>query len=318
MTVIDVHAHWMPESFAALVEEAARSDATFRRRFAALLGPARHALADITQLLRQMDEAGVDMALVSVPPPASAVPSAESASAVAAELNDALVATVSGYPAKLRAVLSLPLHDIGAACTELGRWTDQWQFAGVMLPVAVGPAGIDADAFDPLYRACADSNVPVFLHPALDEASAQLSQWNLNSAIGGPLATTTAVVRLALSGVLDRYPDLTIVAPHLGGTIPTLFGRLADQTRSSLARHHLAHYLCERVYYDTCVFHPPALQCALATFGASRLLLGTDYPFRGPVSRATAELHEHLDPAVSELITARNAQRLLMKRDIRI
>lgn len=316
MTVTDVHAHWMPESFAARVEAAAESDVDFGRRFASLLGRARPALTDITVLLREMDDAGVDMALVSVPPPASAVPGAESSRYLAAELNDALASTVSAYPSKLRAVLGLPLPDVDAACRELRRWTDYGQFAGIVLPVALGRTGIDADALEPLYRACAESNIPVFLHPALDEASAQLSQWSLHSAIGGPAATTTAVVRLALSGVLDRYPDLTFVAPHLGGLIPTLFGRLADQCTSPLARHQLTHYLSTRIYYDTCVFHPPALQCALETFGVSRFLLGTDYPFRGPISRATKELSEHLDAAANEAITKRNPQRLLTNRVI--
>jgi predicted TIM-barrel fold metal-dependent hydrolase len=93
-----------------------------------------------------------------------------------------------------------------------------------------------------------------------------------------------------LSGVLDRIPGLTLVIPHLGGVLPYLAQRLVDQSGPADAEHDLLYYLRERAYLDTCSFHQPALACAQSTVGTGRLVLGSDYPFRGPIARCVDDI----------------------------
>ena len=57
--------------------------------------------------------------------------------------------------------------------------------------------------------------------------------------------------------------------------------------------HDMPHYLRTRLYLDTCSYHPPAFRCALETAGAGRLVLGTDYPFRGTLQRAVDDVNEN-------------------------
>ncbi len=54
--------------------------------------------------------------------------------------------------------------------------------------------------------------------------------------------------------------------------------------------------------------HQPALRCALDTVGPGRVVLGSDYPFRGPVQRAVADVADAgFDKATQELILCGNA-----------
>jgi aminocarboxymuconate-semialdehyde decarboxylase len=97
------------------------------------------------------------------------------------------------------------------------------------------------------------------------------------------------VVRLIFSGMLDRVPDLDVIVPHLGGTLPYLTQRFVDMGHGD-AELDVAHYLRHRLWLDTCSYHPPAFRCAVDTAGADRIVLGTDFPFRGSLQRAVDDV----------------------------
>jgi 6-methylsalicylate decarboxylase len=82
-----------------------------------------------------------------------------------------------------------------------------------------------------------------------------------------------AALRLVMSGVTNRFPDLKFIVPHLGGTIPFLLGRIGrgnpEQIRNAL----------RAMYYDTLNGSAEALASACRVYGADRLLFGTDYPY---------------------------------------
>jgi 6-methylsalicylate decarboxylase len=98
---------------------------------------------------------------------------------------------------------------------------------------------------------------------------------------------TVAGIRLLLSGVVVRYPRVNFIVPHLGGTLPFIYGRVRrhimtaekkwadeglvspDDTVTGLSR----------LWWDTATRHVPALTCAVETLGAGRLVFGTDYPY---------------------------------------
>jgi predicted TIM-barrel fold metal-dependent hydrolase len=99
------------------------------------------------------------------------------------------------------------------------------------------------------------------------------------------VSTSLGVARMILSGMLDRLPDLDVIVPHLGGTLPYLAQRFVDFGRGD-ANHDLPYYLRHRLYYDTCSHHAPAYRCFVDTVGHDRVMLGSDYPARGTLRRA--------------------------------
>lgn len=311
MNVVDVHAHWAPPALLEDARRAATAEPAYARRFQSLLGSHSAAVGDLDALLASMDAAGVATALVSVPPPGGNLGSSRDASA--GRLNEQLIAATQAHPDRLLVAIALPGGDVEGTCGEVLRWSGHPLVRAVVMQTSSGDRGIDSTTFRPLYRLCAETGLTITLHPALDESSAQFGEWNLHSAIGAPVSTAVAAARLALSGVLDELPDLVVVLPHLGGVIPFLLARMDEQAQSGLARAPVSWYARNRFYFDSCSFHPPALRCARESIGAERLLLGSDFPFRGPQSRAVQDLNEHLSPEDATAIMTTNAHFLLAK-----
>jgi aminocarboxymuconate-semialdehyde decarboxylase len=90
--------------------------------------------------------------------------------------------------------------------------------------------------------------------------------------------------------VLERFPDLKIVAAHGGGYLPSYFSRTEHgyAVRPEIPRlpHPPRHYL-RRLWIDNLVFEPENLAHLIRVIGATQVVLGTDYPFdmgqEGPV-----------------------------------
>jgi aminocarboxymuconate-semialdehyde decarboxylase len=172
---------------------------------------------------------------------------------------------------------------------------------------------LDLPELQEVYESIAAAGMTAMLHPGADQfvRLPVRSDWNLGINLGAVFESSTAVARLMLSGMLDRVPDLTLVIPHLGGVLPYLAQRSIDQSGSGAAQHDMLHYLRERCLLDSCSYYPPALTCAIETVTADRVLLGTDYPYRGSIIRGIEDIaRSELAEDVKDAILAGNAQRV--------
>jgi predicted TIM-barrel fold metal-dependent hydrolase len=91
--------------------------------------------------------------------------------------------------------------------------------------------------------------------------------------------TTAAALGLVYSGVLDACPELVVIHPHLGGTMPYVVDRVVECEINVSIERPLRDYLKRHFYVDTVSRTPGALGLASETYGASRVLYGTDYPW---------------------------------------
>jgi 6-methylsalicylate decarboxylase len=162
----------------------------------------------------------------------------------------------------------------------------------------------------------------LFLHPQGIGAGPGTADYGLTWLVGAPFEDTVTALRLVLSGWLERYPRIRTIVPHLGGPLPFLAQRIDDLHAGAFGREQgdeppleqrpSARY--RQLYFDTVNNHPPALRCACETFGANRLLLGTDYPYLlGPRWRRLVGYVEEagFSPADTAEILGGNAQALL-------
>lgn len=305
--VVDVHSHFLPARYAAVLGAASAVPEVVRR---AVLGASE--LRDLEARLALMDAAGVDVSVLSLPPPAALVADAARAAAVAAQANDDLLAAAAAYPGRFAVLVTLPVPDVRACLAELERTAAHPLATGVALITDSGRWDAAAPALEDVYAAAAQRGMPVMLHPGVEELPAAYGDWNIALALGAPVSSTLATLRLLLCGMLDRVGGLTPIVPHLGGTLPYLAQRVVDQCGHGDAARDPLHYLRERVLLDTCSYHRPALHCALETAGAERLLLGSDFPFRGGLDRCVADVAEAgLGAAEREAILGANAARHL-------
>lgn len=202
----------------------------------------------------------------------------EAAPVVARRVNERLAAVCRAHPDRFRFLAALPVLDHAALARELEHALGLGA-VGIAVTTTVGGQPLDAPACRTLWRAASARRLPVLVHPCFPPEGPRGDAGSFLLA-GFPGETTLAATRLILAGVLEEYPEVPVIWSHVGGALPLLAARLdAGYRRFPTCPRPPSTYLA-RCYYDTVCAHAPALECARATFGPSRLLFGTDEPHR--------------------------------------
>jgi hypothetical protein len=146
--------------------------------------------------------------------------------------NDGLAELVAKYPDRFVGyAASLPMNAPAAAAKEAERVLSNGANA-IQLHTNVDGAPIDQEQFLPIYEIIERSGKPILLHPIrtremADYRTETVSKYEICSVIGWPFETGAALARLIFSGIMDRFPNLKVIAHHLGGIIPYFEGRVA-------------------------------------------------------------------------------------------
>ena len=307
--VIDVHSHYVPHGWPDLAALCGGTDwpslrVDSAREATIMLGSQEFrrigdACWNADTRLADMDEDGVDIQVVSPTPVFfSYGRSAEQATAVACLFNDLALDITGQDPARLLPFCQVPLQDPDAACRELDRCMANGH-RGVEIGNHVGDSDLDSGGIVEFLTHCADSGVPVFVHPWDMPSSPRLERWMAKWLVGMPAETHLSVLALILGGAFDRLPDtLRIAFAHGGGSFAFWLGR-ADNAWH--ARHDVvsgsstrppSEYV-GRFSVDSVVFSEPSLRLLVDTLGSEQVLMGSDYPYplgerpAGAVVRAT-------------------------------
>jgi predicted TIM-barrel fold metal-dependent hydrolase len=294
MDHIDTHSHLVTPALQSAIRQVNGQDPAFDAMFGMFLelpddSPARR----IDVRLEEMDGCGLGVSVLSIPPPGSTFGDQSVRNAVARTTNDELLAVADEHPGRLAVLVMLPLPDVEASIAELERVAGHPHARGVGMFTVANDWSLDDAALEPIYRRIAALGLPIQTHPAVEPPAAPFRDFALAATLAPIYSSSLGVARLVLSGMLDRVPDLELIVPHLGGTLPYAAQRLMDFGNGD-AEHDLSHYLRSRMYVDTCSFHPPAFQCAAETVGLDRMVLGSDYPYRGSLARAVQDVKDNV------------------------
>ena len=232
--------------------------------------------------LKDMDEAGVDMALLStnIPPPCMLSPELGLKGAQA--INNAIAELVDAHPNRFAGLACLPWQNPNEAITEMVR-AKHLGFRGIMLYSHIGGKPVDAPRFAPVYAHAEALRMPIVMHPTVPTWGEAIKHHWMIGMMGLQVDNSFALLRLILSGILERHPHLQLVMPHIGGILPYMSGRIDHQTEVlGRATEHITQppsaYL-RRIYLDTVSPSIQALHYAYQFSGAHRLLFGTDHPW---------------------------------------
>lgn len=290
--IVDVHTHMVSEGYLDLLRTHGGPKYTFRTlpgggevidkdgaAFFTLLPP----MWDFDRRIRDMDAAGVDVAVLSLTSPNAAFGDADVNLRAARMMNDAFAQARRAHPDRLRWFASLPWGEPEAAVAELSRAVGLGA-SGVIAIATVEGRALTDPMFAPIWQAIDATGLPVFLHPSVPagERELGLAEYNLSPPVGFVLDTTLALSRMLYAGFFDRYPCVEIIAAHGGGTLPFLIGRLdtchahIPACASGTDRPPSA-YL-DRIYLDSVVFSDGALRLCIETVVPNRVLYGSDYP----------------------------------------
>jgi 6-methylsalicylate decarboxylase len=308
---IDVHAHYWTEDYLDLLVELGHADAGAARGLGAGGG------AELDARLALMDRAGVQMQVLSACPQTPYGGDAKQAAAAARFVNDQYTELAEAHRGRFAAFAALPMPHLEESVAELGRALDQLGMAGIALNTSILGHALAEPGFEPVFAELNRRAAVLYLHPAGNSACSPLIRdYHLTWMVGAPVEDTISIMQLITRGIPARYPDIKIINSHLGGALPMLLQRADDQygweAPDTPERPSAA---ARRMWYDTVGHgHVPALRCAIDSFGADRLLLGTDFPYENGDTfvRAVNYINDpQIDPDTARAVLDHNASTLL-------
>lgn len=273
---IDVHAHYWTEDYLDLLIDLGKTDTDTQRGLGAGGGE------ELDDRLRLMDRAGVDLQVLSAAPQLPYGADRDKAVAAAQFVNDQYAAVAAAHPDRFRAFAALPLPHIEDSITELRRALDELDMVGVVLNTTTLDRPLTEPDFAPILAELDRRAAVLYLHPAGNSACSPLiADHHMTWMVGAPIEDTISVMQLITGGIPVRYPNIKIINSHLGGALPMLLQRADNQYQwEAPETPELPSVTARRMWYDTVGHgHVPALRAAIDSFGADRLLLGTDFPY---------------------------------------
>ena len=326
-TTIDIHSHVAIPDAAAFVRPhldpatiplAHFADAGTKALSARQEEDIRARITQYDERLSDMDAMGVDMQLI-LPPPNQCCYTVPLDIAVKAArmVNDGLAQYVAKKPDRFVALGTVPLSDGAEAATELERCMTSLRMKGAEILTNVAGRELSEPQYSPFWKRAEELGALVVIHPNGFTDGRRLTRFYFNNVIGNPLETTIALQHLIFDGVLERHPDLKILAVHGGGYLPAYCGRIdhawgaRSDSHSELPQPPTS-YL-KKIYLDSVVFTPHQLAHLLRVFSADHIVMGTDYPFDmaeyDPIGHLASV--EELDSTTLAAIAGGNARRLL-------
>jgi predicted TIM-barrel fold metal-dependent hydrolase len=270
--------YWDQEVAAYFVGESSRNLETSKR------------LYDLGELrLKEMDEAGIDIQVLSLGAPSGQMLPGEIAVDLTRRANDRLYAAIMAHPERFAAFAMLPTSDPAAAADELERTVDTLGFKGAMISGLAHGQFVDDKRFWPIFARAEKLDVPIYLHPSAPHPTVvdvyyrdYVKEFPLlaRSAWGFTVETATQAIRMVLSGVFEACPGLKIILGHLGETLPFLLWRI-DQSLSRPGQKRLSFrdVFCNNFYVTTSGhFSNPALLCCVMEMGIDRIMFAVDWP----------------------------------------
>ena len=265
--------------------------------------------------VEDMEEAGVDMHVMSCIVPAGEVaddPVLNVELALAA--NEGIAQIQRDNPDRFVGMGTLPLLDPTASLKELDRMDSGLGLRSIMLTSNVAGKQLHEPDLWPIYERAEQLGAVMMIHPSWPEMAHHLQGWTLAVNVGFLFDSSAAMMRIILSGVMERYPNLQFVLCHLGSTLPYLMGRI-NRTGGPRAGHWGENdkgpwEYFKKVHIDTVSRLRPAIMFARELMGNDKIMFGTDYPYATmpPMKADVTELE--IPDADRDAILGGNAARL--------
>jgi 2,3-dihydroxybenzoate decarboxylase len=268
--------------------------------------------------LREMDGAGIDVAVLSIAGPGVQVErDAKRATAKAAEANDFLAEKIAKHSDRLQGFAHIAVQDPAAAAMELERCVKELGFKGAMINGQTLGHYLDERQFDPFWEKAEELQTWIYLHPADPvEPYASYGPYKeiTRATWGWGVETGTHALRLVFGGVFDRFPKARLLLGHLGETLPYLLWRLDNRSKfyDAKLRKEPSQYIRDNMAVTLSgMYSAEPLNCAIAALGSSRVMFSADYPFESIAEAGRFMDNVTLPKKLREDVAWRNAARLL-------
>lgn len=273
------------------------------------------------QRIKEMDEAGIDLQVISHAPPGAQGVKDTDAVSWARRANDRLHAAILQHPNRFAGFAAVPTSDAAAGADELERAVTALGFKGAMINSLTEGPFLDDTRYWPIFERAAALDVPIYLHPAdpnpiimsaYYKGYAETHPMFVRAGWGFMVETGTQAMRLVLSGVFEAYPRLKIILGHLGETIPYQIARIDEALSRDTPMKNFREVFTEHFYVTTSgFFSTPAMQCCIDEIGIDRVLFSIDWPYASNTAGVKWMSECALPDSDKDKILSGNAKRLL-------
>jgi predicted TIM-barrel fold metal-dependent hydrolase len=272
--------------------------------------------------IREMDEAGIDVQVISHLQPGPQIFAPDMSVTLARQANNILHEGILVHPDRFAGFAALPTPNPEAAADELERTVTELGFKGALISGLTNGSFLDDKKFWPIFERAAKLDVPIYLHPAIPNQMVVEAYYDgyrkndypilMGAVWGFTVETATHALRLILSGLFQEYPRLKIILGHLGETLPFLLWRLEWTYNNLTNKAGIAKCFREHFYVTTSGnFSQPALLCTVMELGADRILFAVDWPFNSNIEGVEFVRTASIKSKDKSKIFAGNAARLL-------
>jgi aminocarboxymuconate-semialdehyde decarboxylase len=325
---IDIHAHVVPRDFPRYLPQPdlpgwpSMAPADSCHRHVMIDGENYRTVSDrcwdVARRLPDLEAMGLSLQAISPMPELFSywLPAAPAAQLVE-YVNDEIGKMLFRSDGRLMGLGGVALQDLDLAVAELRRIMAIEGFVGVEIGSNVNGRPIGAPEFAPFFAEAEALGAAVFVHAVRPAGMERLvGPPPLQQALGYPGEIGLAAASVLTGGLLHRCPGLRIAFSHGGGTLGLLlprleqarvvFNKLRDVMPGSPSEE------ARRLYYDALVFDAPTLRRLVDQFGASQIMIGTDYPFNFHDNTPVARIEDALaDDSTRRAVLHGNARRFL-------
>ena len=327
--MIDMHAHWRPAELADALRERTKEPRIVRNDqgvevFKSRGGeePVSEAFDSVDEYLARMDRQGVTMSVLSLLGMFCWIEAQprEVSIALCRKVNDRLSRICQDNEGRFAAYAALPLTDMPAACAEFERALQLPGFIGTQIPANGFLTKKDAEAMRPLLEIANRRRAAIFIHygPRPGDSFPKVAgdtdnARRRNGTLDMQATLSSVMVTLCLTDYLDPYPDAIIHVHNLGGNIPYEVERMDHRSMTDSPREELpsVRFRRSKVYVDCNSFGPRAIEAGVRTYGAERIVCGTDGSAFGVDWTAKALAEAQIGKEAREKILHGNAEAMI-------
>lgn len=198
--------------------------------------------------------------------------------------NDHIAQCVTLHPKRFAGIGTVPLQDIDLSIKEMERCVKELKMPGLEIGSNINKKNLSDPYFDPFWQAAEELGCCIFVHPWEMMGEDDMTKYWLPWLVGMPAETARAISSMIFGGVFSKYPKLRVAFAHGGGSFPFTIGRIEHgfNVRPDLCaidnninpREYLGKF-----WIDALVHDPKALDYVVDVIGASKICMGSDYPF---------------------------------------
>ena len=270
---IDMHAHYLPTGYADEMRKAGHLHPD---------GMPDYPKWNPELALDTYEKLGIETGMLSISSPGVQCGSDAATRRLARKVNEAGADAVMKHPRRFGLFGALPMPDVDGSLEELTYAMDTLHADGIGLKTNVQGIYLGDAKFEPIFQELNRRKALVFIHPTSPACWQQCAMGYPRPMLEFPFDTARAVSNLIFTGTLERYPDIPIIVPHNGGTVPILAGRITavgHRLRLGGGGTKDAITYLRRLYYDTAIQSNHTLSSLVQLVDASHIVYGSDWPW---------------------------------------